>query len=255
MDTTGTGNSKKQPRSTSKLTVGRGGIASGLLIVEGQETDSKGDSTVGEGLDGDANKAKHVSDAAASEIGGVDVAIDEGFGGNLPWKEMSRAERDFDLNLIWRVLETGRTRRGDAPSLDSSSSTSSSSDSEVKAEATEDSDDHAAAAEAKENDESCSLSSGFINEDDGTGNEKQIPVGPRISGKHGACILNKELNGVAQKESPRADMPDFLLKFKSVYKCRICPQIVCLTEETMRTHLNSKIVLKIMLLINEFLLL
>lgn len=81
---------------------------------------------------------------------------------------------------------------------------------------------------------------GFTNEDDGTGNEKKIPVGPQIFGKHGAAIFNEEFDGVAQKESP-AGLPDFVLKFKSVYKCRICPRIVCLTEETMRTHLNSKV--------------
>ncbi|KAG8662507.1 uncharacterized protein LOC110609858 isoform X2 [Manihot esculenta] len=143
----------------------------------------------------------------------------------------------------------------DAPS-DSCSSASSSSDSEVEAEATDESDDYAAVAEAKGNNESCSSSSGyrsedisadeddvsssgFTNEDDGTGNEKKIPVGPQISGKHGAAIFNEEFDGVAQKESP-AGLPDFVLKFKSVYKCRICPRIVCLTEETMRTHLNSK---------------
>ncbi|KAJ9147306.1 hypothetical protein P3X46_029483 [Hevea brasiliensis] len=147
----------------------------------------------------------------------------------------------------------------DAPSLDSSSSdsSSSSSDSEVEAEATKESEDHAVVAEPKENDESCSSSSvyeskdisaddidvdsaGFTNEDDGTGNEKQIPVGPRLSSKHGAGILKKEFNGEAQKESEPADMPDFVLKFKSVYRCRICPRIVCLTEQTMMTHLNSK---------------
>ncbi|KAF2313824.1 hypothetical protein GH714_013667 [Hevea brasiliensis] len=117
----------------------------------------------------------------------------------------------------------------DAPSLDSSSSdssSSSSSDSEVEAEATKESEDHAVVAEPKENDEFCSSSSvyeskdisaddidvdlaGFTNEDDGTGNEKQIPVGPRLSSKHGAGILKKEFNGEAQKESEPADMPDF----------------------------------------------
>ncbi|KAL5726630.1 hypothetical protein ACHQM5_009659 [Ranunculus cassubicifolius] len=30
------------------------------------------------------------------------------------------------------------------------------------------------------------------------------------------------------------------LKFNSVYKCRLCPRLVCLTEESLRAHLNSK---------------
>ncbi|XP_012078038.1 uncharacterized protein LOC105638784 isoform X2 [Jatropha curcas] len=142
----------------------------------------------------------------------------------------------------------------DEPSSDSSSSSSSDYDSEVEAE---ESEDHAPVAEAKENDESCSTSSGYEgedssaneivadssgnkNDDDGNGNNKQIPVGPRISGKRDAVIDKNEFNGVPENELATSNMPEFVLKFKSVYKCRICPRIVCLTEETMRTHLNSK---------------
>nr|GMC63986.1 ribosome biogenesis protein ERB1 [Ipomoea batatas] len=33
---------------------------------------------------------------------------------------------------------------------------------------------------------------------------------------------------------------DYILKCKSVFKCRICPRVVCLSDETLRTHLNSK---------------
>ncbi|XP_019154948.1 PREDICTED: uncharacterized protein LOC109151392 isoform X2 [Ipomoea nil] len=40
------------------------------------------------------------------------------------------------------------------------------------------------------------------------------------------------------------DMPgersNYILKHKSVFKCRICPRIVCLSEETLNIHLKSK---------------
>ncbi|KAL9231304.1 hypothetical protein vseg_006546 [Gypsophila vaccaria] len=36
------------------------------------------------------------------------------------------------------------------------------------------------------------------------------------------------------------DVPNCVLKFKSVFKCRLCPKIVCLNEESLATHLKSK---------------
>ncbi|XP_073015271.1 uncharacterized protein [Primulina eburnea] len=35
-------------------------------------------------------------------------------------------------------------------------------------------------------------------------------------------------------------MADCVLKCKSVFKCRLCPRIVCLSEESLKAHLNSK---------------
>lgn len=80
-----------------------------------------------------------------------------------------------------------------------------------------------------------------MNEDDETVNHRQIPVGLQLSSKHGSEILKKDITVMADKESVPADMPDCVLKCKSVYRCRICPRIVCLTEETMKAHLNSKV--------------
>lgn len=37
------------------------------------------------------------------------------------------------------------------------------------------------------------------------------------------------------------DLPKCVLKSKSVYKCRLCPKIVCLNEESLKTHLKSKV--------------
>ena len=47
-------------------------------------------------------------------------------------------------------------------------------------------------------------------------------------------------------DSPKKDKTDFetadcILKHKSVFKCRLCPRIVCLSEETLKAHLSSKV--------------
>ncbi|KAI0513463.1 hypothetical protein KFK09_009485 [Dendrobium nobile] len=38
----------------------------------------------------------------------------------------------------------------------------------------------------------------------------------------------------------QTDISNFILKFKSVFKCRLCPRVLCLNEDTVRTHLSSK---------------
>ncbi|XP_041007843.1 uncharacterized protein LOC121252312 isoform X2 [Juglans microcarpa x Juglans regia] len=142
---------------------------------------------------------------------------------------------------------------------DQASDSSSSSDSELEAEATGDSDDDDVVAEVKENEESCSTSSGYESEDSSanevdldssglpimdddaeTGNEKQILTESHLSGKYGSEALETHSNIVAEKESLPADIPAYIMKCKSVFKCRICPRIICLNEETLRAHLNSK---------------
>eukprot|EP00257_Ricinus_communis_P020850 XP_015580192.1 uncharacterized protein LOC8265015 isoform X2 [Ricinus communis] len=137
-----------------------------------------------------------------------------------------------------------RQEHGDKDEPSSSSSSSSDDDniSEAEGGATEESDDHAEVANVNENDDESSGyesedssaeeigvdSSGFTNED---GSDKEIHIGSQLSNKHDA---------LGKKELEPASMEDFVLRFKSVYKCRLCPRIVCLTEETMKTHLNSK---------------
>jgi hypothetical protein len=36
------------------------------------------------------------------------------------------------------------------------------------------------------------------------------------------------------------DFNNYILKCKSVYKCKLCPRIICLNEEMVRVHLKSK---------------
>ncbi|XP_058087993.1 uncharacterized protein LOC131234974 [Magnolia sinica] len=42
------------------------------------------------------------------------------------------------------------------------------------------------------------------------------------------------------KDNTQIDLDDCVLKCKSVFKCRLCPRIVCLSEDTLKAHLNSK---------------
>ncbi|KAB5560951.1 hypothetical protein DKX38_005908 [Salix brachista] len=155
---------------------------------------------------------------------------------------------------------------------DEASSDSSSSSSDSEADATEQSEDDVVAdpeknsesedddkvAEPKEVSESeASSSSGYESEDssanviDGYSSAlAQVKMfcscgwsltnsSYDINTRTGIEILKKQSNATAEESVPD-DVPDCILKCKSVYKCRICPRIICLTEETMRTHLISK---------------
>jgi len=64
-------------------------------------------------------------------------------------------------------------------------------------------------------------------------------------------ITNKEFpsernyeksNVMAEKKPLPSDIPSSLvLQIKSVFKCRLCPRVICLTEDTLRNHLQSKV--------------
>lgn len=54
-------------------------------------------------------------------------------------------------------------------------------------------------------------------------------------------ISDKLYSAGAEKDENLSDLPSCVLKIKSVFKCKICPRIICLTEEILRTHLKSKV--------------
>ncbi|KAG6777438.1 hypothetical protein POTOM_017259 [Populus tomentosa] len=138
---------------------------------------------------------------------------------------------------------------------EASSDSSSSSSSESEAGATEQSEDDGVAdpeensesedddtvAEPKEesDSEASSSSSGYESEDSSANVIDGYSSDDRKT-RTGIEILKKQSNATADEESLPDDIPDCILKCKSVYKCRICPRIICLTEETMRAHLSSK---------------
>ncbi|KAL6178679.1 hypothetical protein ACLB2K_050197 [Fragaria x ananassa] len=61
-----------------------------------------------------------------------------------------------------------------------------------------------------------------------------------LFGKSGSEFQEQSSNASADKESPSADPPEYVVKRKSTFKCRICPRIVCLNEEALSAHLKSK---------------
>lgn len=46
---------------------------------------------------------------------------------------------------------------------------------------------------------------------------------------------------VDEKDPIPAYALEYILCSKSVFKCRICPRVVCLKEDTLKTHLKSKV--------------
>ncbi|BAT83016.1 hypothetical protein VIGAN_04011100 [Vigna angularis var. angularis] len=141
---------------------------------------------------------------------------------------------------------------------DASDPSSSSSDSELEAEAEateEESSEDDSTVEAKPNgDEAGSTSSGYASEDSSANDVDVDSTGVIFCEDDAGAInerdmlFNKELlskpdteksNVIAEKETLQ-DMPAYVLKHKSVFKCKICPRITCLSEGTLRDHLQSK---------------
>ncbi|XP_018626153.1 uncharacterized protein [Nicotiana tomentosiformis] len=155
----------------------------------------------------------------------------------------------------------------DAPS----ESSSSSDDSELEAAATEDEEEYEYEEEddndTKEEDDVARLTGG--NESSSAGYESEDSsaheVNPdssvglpssdedvttlkdtKISGethlleKGIADLDNARNNFMPEEDDIPRDALDYVLKCKSVFKCRICPRIVCLTVQTLNAHLKSK---------------
>ncbi|KAG4401930.1 hypothetical protein GLYMA_02G090200v4 [Glycine max] len=144
---------------------------------------------------------------------------------------------------------------GDREASDPSSS-SSDSELEAVAETSEEESEEDAIAEVKPNDdEAGSNSSGYASEDSSANDVDVNSAGLLFSEDDAGAInerqmlINRELlskgdteksNVLAEKKSLPTDLPSHVLKCKSVFKCRLCPRIICLSEETLRDHLQSK---------------
>ncbi|ERN20332.1 uncharacterized protein LOC18448742 isoform X2 [Amborella trichopoda] len=82
--------------------------------------------------------------------------------------------------------------------------------------------------ESSENELDCYSSDLLVKKDEGnTKTSNQILK----DGRDTACD---------KKEPFEANIDDCVIKCRSVYKCRLCPRIVCLSEEVLRAHLKSK---------------
>ncbi|KAL9427707.1 hypothetical protein AB3S75_029817 [Citrus x aurantiifolia] len=128
-----------------------------------------------------------------------------------------------------------RAEHGDRD--DAADSSSSDSDSELEPQASEESEDEAV-EQVKENGQACLNSSGYESEDSSAEEMNVASPGNQLRGKCGANEIESETT--AEKASMPADFPDCVLQIKSIFRCRICPRILCLNEETIRAHLNSK---------------
>lgn len=141
---------------------------------------------------------------------------------------------------------------------DDASDSSSDSEVEAEADAEEEASEEASENDVKVHNESSSTSSGYASEDSSanevgidssglllneedaeTGNDIQNLTDRQLSGSHSAKI-SEESDIIAEKDSLPADVAGHILKCKSVFRCRLCPRIVCLTEESLRAHLKSK---------------
>ncbi|XP_061996993.1 uncharacterized protein LOC133714755 [Rosa rugosa] len=147
-----------------------------------------------------------------------------------------------------------KMEHGDRDDASNQSSSSSDSEIEAEAEASEGSeyDDDDAVEDAEQ---PCSnSSSGYKSEDSSAnetlvdmsgcpvddGNERESLKDDQVFGKSGSEFQELSSNTVADKESLSVDLPEYVVKRKSIFKCRICPRIVCLNEEALRAHLKSK---------------
>ncbi|XP_075090419.1 uncharacterized protein LOC107770954 isoform X2 [Nicotiana tabacum] len=150
----------------------------------------------------------------------------------------------------------------DAPS----ESSSSSDDSELEAAATEDEEEYEYEDnDTKEEDDVARLtggnesSSGYESEDSSAHEVNPDSSGLPSSDEDVTTLKDTKISGethllekgIADLDNARKifmpeedDIPrdalDYVLKCKSVFKCRICPRIVCLTVQTLNAHLKSK---------------
>ncbi|XAR71389.1 hypothetical protein NMG60_11028623 [Bertholletia excelsa] len=149
-----------------------------------------------------------------------------------------------------------RHEHGDGDNV--SDSSSSSSDSELEADATEQTEAEDVDDVSKIIGKSYSSSSGYESKDSsangfdadspglltnddntGTANDGDLTVKSLSSRKTDAEIVDKLYKSLATKDSVSSDAA-YILKCKSVFKCRLCPRVVCLTEDTLKAHLKSK---------------
>ncbi|KAG8384124.1 hypothetical protein BUALT_Bualt04G0085700 [Buddleja alternifolia] len=122
------------------------------------------------------------------------------------------------------------------------SGSSSSSDSEVEPVATDESeedDDENVVADVREKGEASS-SSGLPTSDDDVASQNggQNVVGSFSTGEDNTVLSTTQHS--PSKEVIQSGLSDCVVKCKSVFKCRLCPRIVCLSEDTLKAHLASK---------------
>ncbi|CAI9110625.1 OLC1v1010684C1 [Oldenlandia corymbosa var. corymbosa] len=145
----------------------------------------------------------------------------------------------------------------DAPS----ESSSSSSDFELEANSTDESEEEEVesenddrGAELREHEAARASSSSGYESEDSSANEVHVDSsglptsdddGEPKKDRETMTEENVELANVQHDVEPQdveipSDIAEYVVKRKSVFKCKLCPRIVCLTEDSIRAHLKSK---------------
>ncbi|CAK8542669.1 unnamed protein product [Lathyrus sativus] len=77
----------------------------------------------------------------------------------------------------------------------------------------------------------------LYSDDAGTINDREVFINKKFASERDS----EKSNIMPEKKPLPADIQsDFVVQIKSVFKCRLCPRIICLTEDTLRNHLQSK---------------
>ncbi|GMH27222.1 hypothetical protein Nepgr_029065 [Nepenthes gracilis] len=147
-----------------------------------------------------------------------------------------------------RFYRNEHGKRDDAS--DSFSSSSSDCDLEAQTDDASESEaaDHQRIPQSEPDAPLCASSSGYESEDssaddvdgDSPGFINGNDIGLKIDRQKltNAQLSSKEDGGIAKTST--GNVGRCSLKCKSVFKCRLCPKIICLNEETLRAHLKSR---------------
>lgn len=76
----------------------------------------------------------------------------------------------------------------------------------------------------------------------------EISSGTQLPDESPLGTLDLQSEILSLKELLPAEFPNCILKRKSVFKCRLCPRVVCLNEETLKAHLKCKVLCMIIFL-------
>ncbi|XP_074284713.1 uncharacterized protein LOC141610401 [Silene latifolia] len=149
-----------------------------------------------------------------------------------------------------------RAEHAERDGASSSSSSSSDDDSDVEAQLSDHHDVHhpplhpSISSSGYESEDSSGNeidadTSGLITKDDDSESESdkdQLNMISSTRKKNNLTVKTKQEEQMTKQEVLPVDgnIPNCVLKSKSVFKCRLCPKIVCLNEESLTTHLKSK---------------
>lgn len=78
--------------------------------------------------------------------------------------------------------------------------------------------------------------------DEDTEAGKQILSESPLPGKLQRTIKDRDSKTEDKNDVIPADALAYILKCKSIFKCRICPRVVCLNEDSLKAHLKSKVI-------------